>query len=200
MEILLAALVAATVSGFVALVAPRVRRRPALVDGAQGAPVPSARRRGHAKSHRPTQADAGYAHDLADREAALRDREREIAKAQTAVDQTREQQLRELERLSGLSVAEARRALLAELEDELRHERARLIRQVEDETRHDAERRARSILAASMRTDRERPHRPDDSVTADPGRLRRAEGQDHRARGARRRRAPRRCVRRPASL
>jgi ribonuclease Y len=113
MEILLAALVAATVSGAVLLGAPRMRRRPALADGANTVAGPQARRPGHPRP-------------------------------------AREQKLRELERISGLSVAEARRELLAELEDDLRHERARLIRQVEDETRHDAERRARSILVTAM--------------------------------------------------
>jgi len=106
MEILLAALVAAAVSGGV-LLTPRLRRRPLVADGADG----------------------------------LRERKR---------DELRERRLRELERASGLSAGEARQALMAELEDELRHERARLIRQVEEETRHDAERRARSILATCM--------------------------------------------------
>jgi ribonuclease Y len=113
MEILLAALVAATVSGAVVLAAPRVRRRTALAHGTQTVGAPAARRPSHAK-------------------------------------QRQTPELSELERASGLSVAEARQALLAELEDELRHERARLIRQVEDEARLDAERRARSILATCM--------------------------------------------------
>jgi ribonuclease Y len=115
MEILLAALVAATVSGAVVLAAPRLRRRAALAHGAETVSPPAARRPSHAK---PRQAASP--------------------------------ELSELERAAGLSVAEAREALLAELEDELRHERARLIRQVEEETRHDAERRARSILATCM--------------------------------------------------
>ncbi len=105
MEILLAALVAATVSGGAVLLAPRLRGRTALANGSEAA---------------------------------------------VALEQGRQRELRELERAAGLSVPEARRALMAELEDELRHERARLIRQVEEETRHDAERRARSILATCM--------------------------------------------------
>jgi ribonuclease Y len=105
MEILLAALVAATVSGAAVILAPRLRRRTVVADGAESG---------------------------------------------LAVDQRRQRQLRELERTANMSVAEARQALLAELEDELRHERARLIRQVEEETRHDADRRARSILATCM--------------------------------------------------
>ncbi|HYI79953.1 MAG TPA: ribonuclease Y [Thermoleophilaceae bacterium] len=105
MEILLAALVAATVSGGAVLLAPRLRSRAALANGSE-----------------PT----------------------------VALDRGRQRELRELEGAAGMSVPEARRALMAELEDELRHERARLIRQVEEETRHDAERRARSILATCM--------------------------------------------------
>jgi len=125
MEILLAALVAATVSGVVVLAAPRLRRRPALAHGAPAVGPQTKRRPGHGKPHK-TPAD------------------------QAAFEHTRQRHLRELERVSGLTVPEARQALIAELEDELRHERARLIRQVEDETRHDADRRARSILATCM--------------------------------------------------
>jgi ribonucrease Y len=105
MEILLAALVAATVSGAAVLLAPRLRSRAALANGSETA---------------------------------------------VALEQGRQRHLRELEQAAGLSVPEARRALMAELEDELRHERARLIRQVEGETRRDVERRARSILATCM--------------------------------------------------
>jgi ribonuclease Y len=105
MEILLAALVAATVSGGAVLLAPRLRSRAALVNGSE---------------------------------------------TTVALDRGRQRELQELERAAGMSVPEARRALMAELEDELRHERARQIRQVEEETRHDAERRARSILATCM--------------------------------------------------
>jgi ribonuclease Y len=154
MEILLAALVAATVSGAVVLVAPRIRRRPVLANGGQAVSTPPAvRRPSHAKPHRqaPVAADtAQHEEDLLRREQQLRERERELDDARVALDQSRERQLRELERAGGLSVPEARQALLAELEDELRHERALLIRQVEEETRHDADRRARSILATCM--------------------------------------------------
>src|SRR3954447_16751147 len=65
-------------------------------------------------------------------------------------ERDRQTQLRELERVAGLSVGQAKQLLLKELEDDLRNESARLIRQVEEETRHDADRRARSILAACM--------------------------------------------------
>jgi ribonuclease Y len=152
MEILLAALVAATVSGAVVLVAPHVRRRPALASGASTVSPPSTRRPSHARPHKsaPTAPDDAQVEELAGRERRLREQERQIEETRAALEQNRQRQLRELERASGLSVPEARQALLAELEDELRHERARAIRQVEEETRHDAERRARSILATCM--------------------------------------------------
>jgi len=89
--------------------------------------------------------------------AALDERERATeecaASAQASIDRIekdRRSQLRELERVAGLSAGQAKQILLKELEEELRHDGARLIRQVEEETRHDAQRRARSILAACM--------------------------------------------------
>ena len=78
--------------------------------------------------------------------------------------ETRQDQIRELERLSGLSASQARQLLLRELEDELRHDRAVLARQIDDEVRRDAERRARSILADRDAADRQRPRRRDDGV------------------------------------
>jgi ribonuclease Y len=59
-------------------------------------------------------------------------------------------QVRELERVAGLSVGQAKQILLKELEDELQHDSATLIRRTEEQARHDADRRARSILSACM--------------------------------------------------
>jgi ribonuclease Y len=174
--IVLAALVAATVSGAVSLGAIRLRGRPAVASGGHGARAPRTRSRG-AGAHA-GQGAAGLESDLQARQdeigrlkerlrareavlderaaeqdaagRALAERERRLTEAGTAIEQDRRRRIVELERVSGLSVGEARQALLGELEQELRHERARLIRQIEDETRHDAERRARSILASCM--------------------------------------------------
>ena len=88
--------------------------------------------------------------DLGTRELAFEERVRTLDEREKRLDAHRQTQLRELERVAGLSAGQAKQILLRELEDELRHESARLIRQVEEETRHDADRRARSILAACM--------------------------------------------------
>jgi len=174
MEILLAALVAATVSGVVALVALR-SRGPAVADGTPTASTRDAMdgRQSLARAHatiddaelsarsaelkelearlraRESGVDARLV-DFETRERALAERERKLASALLDADEKHRELSRALERLSGLSAGEARQALLDELTEDLRHERAVLIRQVEDETRHDAERRARSILATCM--------------------------------------------------
>ncbi len=55
-----------------------------------------------------------------------------------------------LEEVSGLSVAQAKRLLVKQIEDEVRHECAKRVRHLEEEARREADRRARSILALAM--------------------------------------------------
>src|SRR5829696_6186209 len=90
------------------------------------------------------------AHELQERERSLEDRRRNLDHTREELKTEKARQLRELERVSGLSAGQAKQVMMRELEDDLRHESARIIRQVEEETRHDADRRARSILAAVM--------------------------------------------------
>jgi ribonucrease Y len=87
---------------------------------------------------------------LEEREQASKMRAGNLEASLEDAEKDRQSQLRELERVAGLSTGQAKQILMRELEEELRHESARLIRQVEEETRHDADRRARSILAACM--------------------------------------------------
>src|SRR5436190_8152206 len=88
--------------------------------------------------------------ELERKETSLEDRTRNVEHQAGQLKQAKQGQVRELERLSGLSASQARQLLLRELEDELRHDSARIARQVEEEARRDAERRARSILATAM--------------------------------------------------
>src|SRR5215207_3055411 len=89
-------------------------------------------------------------HEQEERERSLEDRRRNLDHTREELKTEKARQLRELERVSGLSAGQAKQIMMRELEDDLRHESARIIRQVEEETRHDADRRARSILAAVM--------------------------------------------------
>src|SRR5918998_1262836 len=176
MEIVLAALVAAAVAVAVALLLQRPRAAPTGAGSVaaperrepapSGAAAPPAagrdevdhelrvRREELARMEERLRAKEGsielQAQQLAERERALDDRQRNLEHAREELKVAKRDQLRELERVAGLSAGQAKQIMMRELEDELRHESARLIRQVEDETRHDADRRARSILAAVM--------------------------------------------------
>ncbi len=81
-------------------------------------------------------------------ELERRQRELEVERAQLVTERGR--RIGELERISGLSAAQARQTMLAELEEDVRHESARVVRQIEDETKRDAERRVRNILSVCM--------------------------------------------------
>jgi ribonuclease Y len=88
--------------------------------------------------------------ELERKERTFEDRTRNLEHQAERLKEAKHDQVRELERLSGLSASQARQILLRELEDELRHDSARVARQVEEEVRRDAERRSRSILATAM--------------------------------------------------
>ena len=55
-----------------------------------------------------------------------------------------------MERIAGLSAAQARQILLKEIEDEARQQAGLTLQRIEEETKLEAERRARGILAVSM--------------------------------------------------
>src|SRR6185436_17490536 len=61
-----------------------------------------------------------------------------------------EQQLKELERISGLTIEEAKRHVLERSEELVRHEMARMVRQMEEEARTDAKRRARNLVSDAL--------------------------------------------------
>ena len=119
--------------------------------------------------------------ELARKERSLEDRARNLD-ARRRAEGARQEQVRELERVAGLSAGQARQILLRELEDELRHDSARLVRQVEEEARRDADRRARSILATVMQRHGGGPRRGDDGVGRRAA-VGRPEGPHHRPRG-----------------
>ena len=172
MEIVLAALVAAAVAVAVALLVHRPR---AVQAGASAvaAPEPSAGAEPRTAARRDALEEELLARraeiarleerlhgrestldmkaqQLTERERSLDDRQRNLDHVREELKEVKSRQIRELERVAGLSAGQAKQILMRDLEDELRHESARIIRQVEEETRHDADRRARSILAAVM--------------------------------------------------
>jgi ribonucrease Y len=88
--------------------------------------------------------------DVDRRLQALEDRERNIEQQSEELKRAKRVQRRELERISGLSGAQAKQILVADIEQEARHQAALRLQEIERETRHEAERRARNILSVAM--------------------------------------------------
>jgi ribonuclease Y len=100
-------------------------------------------------AQREEQADA-RALELDRREQSVRDREANTLKLQEELSTVHAEQMATLERISGLSIAQAREMLLKQTEDEVRHEMAKMVRGVEEEARRESDRRARNILSLSI--------------------------------------------------
>ncbi|MGH2965511.1 MAG: ribonuclease Y [Solirubrobacterales bacterium] len=88
--------------------------------------------------------------DLMRRQQALEDRERNLSGQAEELKGAKRVQRRELERISGLSAAQAKQLLVADVERGARHQAALRLQEIEQETRTEAERRARSILSVAM--------------------------------------------------
>src|SRR5881398_3233461 len=88
--------------------------------------------------------------ELARRDQGLSDRETHLRQLQDEHKEAREQQLAELERISGMTVNEAKVTLLERSEDLIRHDLARRVRQLEEEARTEAKRRARNLVADAL--------------------------------------------------
>ena len=88
--------------------------------------------------------------DLERRRQALADRERTLDQQAEELKRQRRVQRRELEKISGLGVAQAKQLLIADVETEAKAQASVELKKVEEETKREAERRARNILAVSM--------------------------------------------------
>ena len=84
------------------------------------------------------------------REQAIRDREAHVDEIRAEAEQLRGRQAEEMERISGLTTAEAREQLLAAVDIEIRDEASRRVREIEKEVEATAGMRARKILATAI--------------------------------------------------
>ena len=87
--------------------------------------------------------------ELERRRISLDERERDLDRRDTELGEADGRRIEELERIASLSAAEARRALVREVEGEARRRAGLALRKIEEETRVEAEHRARGILAAA---------------------------------------------------
>jgi ribonucrease Y len=84
------------------------------------------------------------------RERALNENELKLERRSEDLARAGEEHVRALEGVAGMSRAQAKHALMKEMEGDARHDVARTVRQAEEEARRDAARRARNILSAAM--------------------------------------------------
>ncbi len=84
------------------------------------------------------------------REQGVADRETHARQLQDELKAAKERELTELERISGLTVNEAKAEVLARSEELVRHELARRVRQLEEEAQTEARRRARNLVADAL--------------------------------------------------
>ena len=87
---------------------------------------------------------------LEKKEEVLGVKEEKLEKSQVAIDELHEKQKEEMERISGLTADEAKTMLMAETEDELKHEKALMIKDYEQQTKEEADKRARNIISLAI--------------------------------------------------
>jgi ribonucrease Y len=84
------------------------------------------------------------------REKKLERKETDLDRIREALEANEAKQLQELQRISGLSIEDAKAILLQQVEKDTRQDAARLIREIEQEAREDGERRAREIVTTAI--------------------------------------------------
>jgi len=87
---------------------------------------------------------------LEKREQMLNKRQGAVDKRANEIERLYSQQLEELQRVSQMSIEEARTELLADVEKESRSDMARIIRQIETEAREEGEQRARKLITTAI--------------------------------------------------
>ncbi len=87
---------------------------------------------------------------LEKREQAINKRQGFLDKRTNDLEKLHAQEMEELQRISQMSIEDARGILLAEVEKDARNDMARIIRQVEAEAREEGDKRARKIIADAI--------------------------------------------------
>lgn len=80
----------------------------------------------------------------------LRDKEKALEDMRAEIEQLHHRQVKELERVSGLTQDSARELILSAVERESRHDAAVLMKEIEQEARQEAEKKARDIIAIAV--------------------------------------------------
>jgi len=84
------------------------------------------------------------------KEEKLANKEKRIEETQEQINELLRRQQEELERISGLTLEEAKQTLLSSAEQEVRHEMAQMIKEIEQEAREEADKRAKEIITLAI--------------------------------------------------
>ena len=84
------------------------------------------------------------------REQTLNKRQSNVDRRANEVEKIYEQQMEKLQQIAEMSLDDARKILLAEVEKDARNDMARIIRQIETEAREEGEKRARNLIADAI--------------------------------------------------
>lgn len=87
---------------------------------------------------------------LEKKESNLSRKENEIDKTREAVSAMHEKQRAELERISGLTLDEAKNILLADAETEIKHDKAVMIKEYEQQAKEEGEKKAQNIIVQAI--------------------------------------------------
>ncbi len=81
---------------------------------------------------------------------SLREKERQLEEKEADIETLHQRQVKELERISGLTREAARELILSAVERESRHDAAVLMKEIEQAARQEAEKKARDIIATAV--------------------------------------------------
>jgi len=88
--------------------------------------------------------------NLDGRERKIVGKEKDLERQEARLNELVAEQLRELERVSGLSIDQAKELLLERIRNEVRQDAARVIREVEAQAKEEGDRKAREIIALAI--------------------------------------------------
>ncbi len=88
--------------------------------------------------------------ELTRREQGVADREIHLRQLQEEMKEIRDRERSELERIAAMTISQARQRILADSEEQVRHELAGRVRQMEEEAQTEAKRRARNLVADAL--------------------------------------------------
>ena len=88
---------------------------------------------------------------IAEKEKAADQFESQLRKKESEYERMIADQIKQLEKLAGMSSEEAKQLLISSIESEAKHDAARMIRRIENETRDQADRKSQEILALAVK-------------------------------------------------